>query len=158
MYGVYDVPTDGNCLFSAVSLAYALEKKIHCSPSTLRRMSRELRTRAVNILSDTEAMYDDLPLSTLIETDDKESYCNRMRQSETWGSVTEIIAISKVLQRPIHVHAHFGVERYGHGEDDPLCIRYADHHYQTLHKLSHDRSKIALGVCLVIMGIIAIQN
>ena len=45
-----------------------------------------------------------LQRKNLIEDETLEEYCRRMAQLETWGGELEILALSNVLQMPIHLH------------------------------------------------------
>jgi ketosteroid isomerase-like protein len=77
-----------------------------------------------------------LPVSLIIEPLGGESeagYCTRLRQGGQWGSTAEVLALTKVLQRPIRVHTPFGVEPYGDEADlPPLSVYYENHHYRAV--------------------------
>ena len=137
----HDVPPDGDCLFSAVALSAAL---VDNQPSlararAVRTAAARLRSEAMDLLCpngrpDEQLILGDLPASLLIEPlggEDGSAYCKRMRGPGQWGSTAELLALTKVLQRPIRVHTAFGVEQYGNeGSLSPLSLHFADSHYR----------------------------
>jgi hypothetical protein len=136
----HNVPRDGNCLFSAVAFTYASHKKKSCIGEQLATESIHLRKRTMdyicpNDIPNMNAFIDGLRLCDLIETQSTESvaeYCRRMRKSGEWGSVIEIIAMTKLLQVGILVHTCFGVEMYGTEYKDRLHISLKNEHYTAL--------------------------
>jgi len=153
---IFDVPGDGDCLFSAVALSAALTDGLPAPSATeLRVRAAELRIAAVTLLCpagapDPDLILGELPADLIIEPlpgEDGVGYCRRMRRPGQWGSLAEILVLSKVLQRPIAVHAAFGVDTYGDNpsggagpaEDDtgrvktlrpPLAVYFQNSHYR----------------------------
>ncbi len=147
------VPADGDCLFSSVAHAYM--KKNRVTSRNLKRHARNLRKMALDYICpdghlNRAAMVDDMPLHLLIEPDESEdvhAYCERMRNSGEWGSLVEIIAMTRVLECNIRVHTRFGIENYGQGYDHTLDILLEDHHYSALEPCR--RSDILVGMLVV---------
>ena len=81
-------------------------------------------------------IFGDLPASLLMEPRQGESpsgYCQRMRQPGQWGSVAELLALTRVLQRPIRVHAAHGVETYGAEQTGAaLAVHFEGSHYRAV--------------------------
>lgn len=144
----HDVPADGNCLFAAVALSGALtdNNPAQMQEQAVRSNAKRLRLEAVDLLCptddgvDPELIMSGLPASLIIEPlhgEDEPGYCRRMRRDGQWGSTAEILALSRVLRREIHVHAAFGVENYGTDEGEssgllPLAIHFANQHYRAV--------------------------
>jgi|EP00908_Phaeocystis_cordata_P025534 ketosteroid isomerase-like protein len=146
---LHEVPKDGNCLFSAVALSAALVDNLpgQTRARAVRTAAARLRVSAMNLLCphgtpDPELSLGGLPVEVLIEPQGGESqagYCRRLRMAGEWGSTAEVMALSRVLERPIRIHTPFGTETYGEeasneGDADavaaPLTLHYADGHYQ----------------------------
>ena len=141
----YEVPPDGDCLFSAVALSAAItdNQPDQASARALRTAAGRLRAQALDLLCpsgvpDPELSIGGLPASLLIEPLGGESeagYCRRLRQGGEWGSTAEVLALTEVLQRPIRVHTTFGVEEYGATDDDgtgkalALSVYFEENHY-----------------------------
>lgn len=96
---------------------------------------------------DPELSFGGVPVPLLIEPRGGESesgYCRRLRTAGEWGSTAELLALTRVLRRPIRVCTPFGTETYGEGEGKaegegeaaegtppaPLCVHYDSGHYQ----------------------------
>ena len=58
----------------------------------------------------------------------------RLRQPGQWGSTTEILALTKLLGRPVTVHTEFGApETYGADEAGAgLDIHFEANHYRAV--------------------------
>mmetsp|Transcript_62299 Transcript_62299/g.103598 ORF Transcript_62299/g.103598 Transcript_62299/m.103598 type:complete len:327 (-) Transcript_62299:158-1138(-) len=141
----HDVPHDGNCLFSAVALSAALvdNQPSQARARALRSQSERLRAAALDVLCpagmpDEGLQLGGLPVPLLIEPLGSEGitgYCRRMREPGQWGSTAEVLALSRVLQRPIRVHTSFSVETYSADEkaaNKPLSVCYENSHYQAV--------------------------
>ena len=117
---IRQVPGDGNCLFHSISLClrYA-ENGTHWSlPEDMEELyehSRCLREQAVQCLSHPRRrLYlqgsERLWAHDLVEAAAQqyalspEDYCEAMEQESVWGGGPEIVALSNVLRRPIHVY------------------------------------------------------
>ena len=149
---LHDVPGDGNCLFSAVALAIALTDNVpaQARARSVRNMAARLRIQALDVLCpsglpDPDLILGGLPVRLLIEPLDDEGeagYCRRLRRDGEWGSTAEMLALTHVLGRSIHVHTDFGIEEYGDERHDsaasdqlvPIAVHYdgASRHYQAL--------------------------
>ena len=140
----HDVPADGDCLFSAVALSAALidNKPDQARARALRTASFRLRSQANQLLCpngapDPALEISGLPVSLLMEPlggETEADYCQRLANPGEWGSTAEILALTRVLSRPIRVHTAFGgVEEYGQpGEGAPLSIHFANDHYRAV--------------------------
>lgn len=153
----HDVPSDGDCLFSAIALSAALTDG-HPTPSVadLHDRAGELRLAALDLLCpagspDPDLILGGLPADLVIDPRPGETgaaYCRRMRHQGQWGSTAEILALTRVLQRPITVHAAFGPETYGESERSvysvdgagpgavdghaPLAVHFENGHYRAV--------------------------
>lgn len=152
---VRQVPGDGNCLFHSLVICLNwVEKNSHyCYKDyhELRRISRHLRREAIKYLAkrpkrkfylhgDNYVSGKDL-LANAAEscnTTPKE-YCKQMWQESYWGGNHEVIALSNLLRRPIHIYelhprgrkefqfrrvAHYGSPRFD--KKEALHILSAD--------------------------------
>jgi hypothetical protein len=112
-----NVPGYGSCLFYALASCISYDHfKVHLDFTTkLRKLAESLRHKAVDILrSDREKIYlennESLSAKELLNMVSKynnvstDDYCENMLKSNTWGSGTEIVALSNYLKRPIHVY------------------------------------------------------
>ena len=147
---LFDVPHDGNCLFSAVALSVAIvdDAPAQTRARAVRTAAARLRSAAMDLLCphgspDPELSFGGLPVPLLIEPRGGESesgYCRRLRTAGEWGSTAELLALTRVLKRPIRVCTSFGTETYGEAEAEaaeaegtqpsPLCVHYDSGHYQ----------------------------
>ena len=158
---LHNVPLDGNCLFSAVALSAALVdyQPAQARARAVRTAAARLRAEALDLLCprgepDPDLMFGELPAELVIEPIGHEStaeYCLRMRRDGEWGSVAEVLALTRVLNRPIHVFKSFGpmgeAEIYGeHERLRPLSIFYDSgaNHYQAVTVDDLDKSKVEL--------------
>lgn len=117
---IRQVPGDGNCLFHSLSicLQYSLNgthwdmsnrldelyeqsrslraKAVACLRQNNRRLFLQGREslRAIDLVTAAAAQYDLTP----------EEYCATMEEDCVWGGGPEIVALSNILQRPIHVY------------------------------------------------------
>merc|ERR1719446_1200396 len=110
---VYDVPPDGDCLFSAVAVSPALcDGATQPPPSELRQSAGALRAAAMQLLCPAGKPSEDLELGGLpaallldpLHGETGEGYCQRMVQRGEWGSMAEVLALTRVLRRPIRIH------------------------------------------------------
>lgn len=117
---IRQVPGDGNCLFHSLSLClqYSLNgthwdmsnrldelyeqsrslraKAVACLRQNNRRLFLQGREslRAIDLVTAAAQQYDLTP----------EEYCSTMEEDCVWGGGPEIVALSNILQRPIHVY------------------------------------------------------
>ena len=110
---LHDVPADGDCLFSAVATSAALadgsgppgEAELHATALTLRAAA--LRLLCPHGRPSTELEFGGLPAVLVVEPlggEDGAGYCERMARPGEWGSIAELLALTRVLGRPIRVH------------------------------------------------------
>ena len=98
---LYDVPHDGNCLFSAVALSMAIvdDTPAQTRARAVRTAAARLRSSAMDLLCphgspDPELSFGGVPVPLLIEPRDGESesgYCRRLRTAGEWGSTAELL-------------------------------------------------------------------
>lgn len=126
---IRQVPGDGNCLFHSISLclqhatngthwdfqADSSNNKGGSCLDELYAQSSRLRGRAVDCLRDHKRRLflqgrESLQSGELVEAAaqqyglSSEEYCEAMQQDCVWGGGPEIVALSNLLQRPIHVY------------------------------------------------------
>ena len=117
---IRQVPGDGNCLFHSISTCMAqvvngtqLQYPNHLG--WLYRHSTSLRQQAVDCLRQKRKTLflqgnEYLRAQDLVEAAAKQygisaaQYCDLMQQDSYWGGGPEIVALSNVLKRPIHVY------------------------------------------------------
>jgi OTU-like cysteine protease len=153
---IRQVPGDGSCLFHSLSigLRHAVNGThwdMDNDMNELFTFSNTLRQMAVECLADdkrklfvqgrewiTAKVLTDIAAQQYGMT--AKEYCEAMRDETTWGGGPEIVALSNVLRRPIHVYelcvvrdqGTFGLRRmacFGSPRYDPACA---------LHVLSAD--------------------
>lgn len=124
---VHMIPSDGDCLFAAV---------LHqLGPAALGASVSSLRQRAADELLEHQDEYQ--PFMTDPQTDDMytdegyEQYCRLVSDTPAWGSMTEVAALSAVLERSIEVvQAEGAPVVLGPGRPgQPLLISYHRHMY-----------------------------
>lgn len=119
---IRQVPGDGNCLFHSISvgLCHALmqehwDMNSADSLKELYQHSDSLRQKAVDFLRDPNRRLflqgnDFVKSRELVEVAAQQygltadEYCRDMQQQSVWGGGPEIVALSNVLKRPIHVY------------------------------------------------------
>ncbi|CAM9519163.1 unnamed protein product [Sphacelaria rigidula] len=130
------VPVNGNALFSAVSASedyFATGEHPSVEPKAIELKAKELRKKAVDFLADSYEKGKQISLegNTMSARElvgaqakarnmkDGEEYLVAMRDNTRWGGGPEVVALTHVLQRPIHVYElrstglRFGLERIG---------------------------------------------
>lgn len=129
---VRQVPGDGNCLFHSISMC--LQHATNGTHTDLSRCledlhahSQTLRQRAVACLRQQPRRRlflqgrETLPSGELVQAAaqqyglSSEEYCQAMEQDCVWGGGPEIVALSNLLRRPIHVYE---LAAAGAGDDD----------------------------------------
>eukprot|EP01060_Flectonema_neradi_P029982 TRINITY_DN4262_c0_g1_i1.p1 TRINITY_DN4262_c0_g1~~TRINITY_DN4262_c0_g1_i1.p1 ORF type:complete len:198 (+),score=29.93 TRINITY_DN4262_c0_g1_i1:106-699(+) len=117
---IYEVPSDGNCLFYAISHQLECTDRKEVSAGALRKMcANYLRSNP------------DFFVPFLEESIDFSDYCNKIADTLQWGGPHEIRSLSQVLQVPITViqaegnNQHFG-ESF---PDPPLVLSYHRHQH-----------------------------
>ena len=111
------VPGDGGCLFHSIASVLRFEHTGYSSPFNpmTQDYSISLRRIAINTLSESDFELE-------VEGDERmsakrllevvaghynttiKSYCDRMRERSAWGGGPEIVALSNLFSRPIHIY------------------------------------------------------
>jgi len=117
---IRQVPGDGNCLFHSISVG--LGHAVNGTHIDMKRdlpfvykQSRLLRQQAVECLQDSKRRLclqgnEWVKSRELVQAAAQqygltaEQYCQDMQQESVWGGGPEIVALSNVLKRPIHVY------------------------------------------------------
>ena len=140
-FNVRTVQGDGACLFRAVAVALGNGEN---EALWVRQIAVEglwnLDEEAWESIQATfRGRQSDNPLQEVIEAASgdldtfKRVYCGRMTRSEAWGGEPELVALSKRLNRPIHVWYGTGWTRIGEG-GDPIFLNFDSRgkHYSAL--------------------------
>jgi OTU-like cysteine protease len=118
---IRQVPGDGSCLFHSLSLCLrhavnGTHWNMDCDINELFTFSNSLRQMAVDCLLEGQQRKlfvqgnEWLPAQELADIAAQQygltgaEYCAAMRDETTWGGGPEIVALSNVLRRPIHVY------------------------------------------------------
>ncbi|XP_038223180.1 deubiquitinase OTUD6B isoform X2 [Zerene cesonia] len=126
---IYSIPSDGDCLYKAISHQLALKKDINVTVEELRNnVATHIRTNKDEFLpfltnSDTYEMLTD---------DEFYEYCDNIINTKVWGGQLEIRALSNILKCPITVIQATGPEAIEQGQEYPgpsLIISYHRHMY-----------------------------
>ncbi|XP_015608836.1 OTU domain-containing protein 6B [Cephus cinctus] len=127
---IYEIPSDGHCLYNAV--AHQL-KTLGEIPLGLH----DLRLKTAVYLR--ENMDDFLPFMSnpdsndLLSPDQYEKYCNDVANTSTWGSAIELQVLSRVLKLPIEVIQATGAPYIIGGEftnEKKVTLTYHRHMYE----------------------------
>ncbi|KAI9003224.1 hypothetical protein BC832DRAFT_593297 [Gaertneriomyces semiglobifer] len=135
---VKEIVPDGHCMYNAV--ADQLSNRINEANATKADDKsytyKELRQLAADYMLSHSS--DFLPFLTspsgdLYTPTEYEAYCARVRDTALWGGQLELLALSKALQREIHVlQANTPVVKVGEefkGRGGPLILSYHRHAY-----------------------------
>ncbi|GFN95248.1 otu domain-containing protein 6b [Plakobranchus ocellatus] len=125
---LYEIPADGNCLYSAVSH--------QLSARDLQHSTQELRQQTSDYMR--EHRDDFLPFLTHPDTGDAlteeefEQYCDKTASTPVWGGQVELRALSEILHLPIEVlQAEIDPMVVGDAnQDKPLTLVYHRHIYR----------------------------
>eukprot|EP00095_Tigriopus_kingsejongensis_P006322 maker-scaffold411_size179879-snap-gene-0.30 protein:Tk06322 transcript:maker-scaffold411_size179879-snap-gene-0.30-mRNA-1 annotation:"otu domain-containing protein 6b" len=124
---LYDVASDGDCLFAAVGHQLVLHKSEHWSNEDLRRgVSKVLRQHKSDYLP-----FLDMDLSGQYE-EEYEEYCRKVESTKVWGGDLELQALSQLLGVPIEIiHAEGRVFKFGEQflPARPFFLTYHRHMY-----------------------------
>lgn len=151
---LHEVPDDGDSLFNAVALALALEDasiKPMKKRDAMRERAPRLREQSVDLICyNGPASLKDLTIAgaavwPLVESnlhkigggeiEPLSSYCARMRAPGEHGTLAELLALTKVLARPIRLSTPNGTESYGESEAASKALallRGEDGHFQVI--------------------------
>jgi OTU domain-containing protein 6 len=122
---VFDIPSDGNCLFAAIQHQLALIYQ-NSSFSDLRKI-------AVQAIQNSPDEF-----SSFLVDENLDDYCLRMSRPGEWGGEMELVALSKALGKTIKVFQAF---------TPPLVINHTnqDLNATNILNLSYHRHAYALG-------------
>ncbi|XP_004930979.1 deubiquitinase OTUD6B [Bombyx mori] len=126
---IFTVPSDGDCLYKAVSHQLQLVKQETVSVD-------ELREKVSNYIRDNKDdfkpfMCNPETLETLTD-EEFEDYCHKIMNTKDWGGQLELRALSNILKCPINVIQAVGpdcIEQGTEFEGPPLIITYHRHMY-----------------------------
>ncbi|EZA61652.1 hypothetical protein DMN91_009923 [Ooceraea biroi] len=127
---VYEIPSDGHCLYNAVA------HQLKINGETLLSL-HDLRTKTAEYLR--ENMNDFLPFLSNPDSDDLltpeeyERYCNDVAETSAWGGAVELQVLSRILKCPIEVIQATGTpyivgEEYSNGKK--VTLTYHRHMYE----------------------------
>lgn len=121
------IPSDGDCLYQAIS---------HQLKTTGKPILSVAELRAETCVYMKDHKNDMLPFlitedGDVMTDDDYEEYCNRVASTKTWGGQVELTALAEILKCPIHViQATSPTIILGEGfTTEPLIITYHRHMY-----------------------------
>ncbi|XP_032681617.1 deubiquitinase OTUD6B [Odontomachus brunneus] len=127
---VYEIPSDGHCLYNAVAHQLKVNGE---TPLSLH----DLRTKTADYLR--ENMNDFLPFLSNPDSDDLmtpeefEKYCNDVAETSAWGGAVELQVLSCILKCPIEVVQATGApyivgDQYTNGKK--VTLTYHRHIYE----------------------------
>ena len=143
---VYEIPSDGHCLYNAVAHQLKINGE---TPLSLD----DLRTKTAGYLR--ENMNDFLPFLSnpdsedLLTPEEYEKYCNDVAETSAWGGAVELQVLSRILKCPIEViQATGGPYIIGdeHSNDKKVTLTYHRYmyelgaHYNSVTKCVQDES------------------
>lgn len=119
---IYEVPSDGDCLYKAVEHQLKLHNKPPVSTSELRKLTSDYIRRN---------MTEFLPFMTNAEGEslnetEFEDYCSKIENTNTWGGQIELKALSNILKTSIEILQADGPPTI-QGEEfntEPLILTY----------------------------------
>ncbi|XP_012227025.1 deubiquitinase OTUD6B [Linepithema humile] len=127
---VYEIPSDGHCLYNAVAHQLKVNGE---TPLSLH----DLRTKTADYLRENKV--DFLPFLSNPDSDDLltpeeyEKYCNDVAETSAWGGAVELQVLSHILKCPIEVIQAIGApyiigEEYSNGKK--VILTYYRHMYE----------------------------
>ncbi|XP_022834380.1 OTU domain-containing protein 6B [Spodoptera litura] len=126
---IFMIPSDGDCLYKAVSHQLSIIKQKDVSVD-------ELRGSAAKYIRHNKG--DFLPFMThpdtfeMLTDEDFEEYCDKLENTKVWGGQVEVRALSNSLQCPITIIQATGPGSIDQGDEyekPPLIITYHRHMY-----------------------------
>lgn len=126
---IFMIPSDGDCLYKAVSHQLAIIKQKDVSVD-------ELRESAAKYIRQNKG--DFLPFMThpdtfeMLTDKDFEEYCDKLENTKVWGGQLEVRALSNSLKCPITIIQATGPGSIDQGDEyekPPLIITYHRHMY-----------------------------
>ncbi|CAH0700506.1 unnamed protein product [Spodoptera exigua] len=145
---IFMIPSDGDCLYKAISHQLAIIKKKDVSVD-------ELRVSAAKYIRQNKG--DFLPFMTnpdtfeMLTDEEFEEYCEKLENTKVWGGQLEVRALSNSLQCPITIIQATGPGSIDQGDEyekPPLIITYHRHMYGLgEHYNSTVQGEVEVGSC-----------
>lgn len=144
---IYPIPSDGDCLYKAV--AHQLEIK-YDKKMSVDELRNHVSTYILEHKEDFMPFLSNTETFEMLSDAEFEEYCNKIRNTKTWGGQLEIRAMSNCLSCPITVIQATGPEAIEQGTEFPgpaLIISYHRHmyslgeHYNSTQILNKDNIK-----------------
>ncbi|XP_015781662.1 OTU domain-containing protein 6B [Tetranychus urticae] len=127
---LYDIPSDGDCMFKAIEHQLSLRGR-KTNVQELRSVcASELRKRTADFLP----FLINTDSDDIMDEERYHRYCDKIEKTKCWGGNIELQALSYALEVPIKViqatgpSVDIGIERYS--SQQPLIISYHRHAYQ----------------------------
>lgn len=126
---IFMIPSDGDCLYKAVSHQLAIIKQKDVSVDELRESTAKYIRQHKG---------DFLPFMThpdtfeMLTDEDFEEYCDKLENTKVWGGQLEVRALSNSLKCPITIIQATGPGSIDQGDEyekPPLIITYHRHMY-----------------------------
>lgn len=126
---IFMIPSDGDCLYKAVSHQLAIIKQKDVSVDELRESTAKYIRQHKG---------DFLPFMThpdtfeMLTNEDFEEYCDKLENTKVWGGQLEVRALSNSLKCPITIIQATGPGSIDQGDEyekPPLIITYHRHMY-----------------------------
>ncbi|XP_013783285.1 OTU domain-containing protein 6B-like [Limulus polyphemus] len=125
---IYEIPSDGNCLYKAVEHQLKLSNIETSVPILREQTANYLREHSTDYLP----FLTSAKMGDFMTEDELEEYCNEIANTSAWGGLIELRIISHVFQTPIEVIQADGPSIII-GEEyisSPLILSYHRHVYQ----------------------------
>ncbi|KAM3964821.1 deubiquitinase OTUD6B [Aphomia sociella] len=126
---IFPIPSDGDCLYKAVSHQLIIKKQQNVSVDELRK---NVATHISNNKDDYLPFMSNPDTCEMLTDAEFVDYCDKILNTKTWGGQLEIRALSNSLKCPIHVIQATGPDCIEQGAEfggDPLIIAYHRHMY-----------------------------
>lgn len=126
---IFSIPSDGDCLYKAVSHQLQLTRQLEVTIADLRsKVSSYIHSNKDDFMP-----FMSNPETCEMLTDEQfEQYCDKIRNTKVWGGQLEIRALSNLLKCPINVIQATGPDCIKQGTEfdgPPLNITYHRHMY-----------------------------
>lgn len=126
---LFHIPSDGDCLYKAVSHQLVTIRQISLSVDELRKMVavylKEHKDDFIHFMSNPDTC-------DMLTDDEFNDYCDKIVNTKVWGGQLEIRALSNSLKCPINVIQATGPDSIEQGTEfggPPLIITYHRHMY-----------------------------
>ncbi|XP_050460598.1 deubiquitinase OTUD6B [Cataglyphis hispanica] len=127
---VYEIPSDGHCLYNAVAHQLKINGETPLSLDDLRIKTADYLRKNMNdflpFLSNPDS-------EDLLTPEEYEKYCNDVAQTSAWGGAVELQVLSHILKCPIEVIQATGApyiigDEYNNGKK--VTLTYHRHMYE----------------------------